>query len=202
MYYLNPNTSVVTVTISGPTGKIPVYIVAFADNGSKAIPIPIKVDLGNGITVLTPQVVYLDPGSYTLDDINGSPIFLSSYGLTANFLDWSIVGSGYLSEPNNLDTQFTLTGPMVITAVYNASLQKYQVTIEPQGILLGGSSTNNGITITSLNTTIPVIINNKVYNVGSSGITLNLTYGYHIIEFPQEQNITFNYLVIILTPHL
>ncbi|MQL56154.1 hypothetical protein [Acidianus ambivalens] len=42
-FFLNPNTSINTVTISGPAGKIPVYVTAFALNGTKTIPLSLNV---------------------------------------------------------------------------------------------------------------------------------------------------------------
>ena len=199
IYFLNPNTSVVTVTVSGPAGKVPVYVTAFVINGSKFIPASILVQINSSIAsigkALTPQIFYLNPGSYLLNDKNGSPIFLAGYGLTANFLNWTIAGYGSLSAPNKLDTQFTVYGPLVITAIYNASLKKFPVTIMPYGIPLGTTVNNENIYLTSLNKTIPVYVDNKLYYINSSGITLNLTYGYHIIQFPSMYNITFNYTV-------
>jgi len=199
IYFLNPNTSIVTVTVSGPAGKIPVYVTAFVINGSKIIPASILIKLSSPTTQigsgLTPQIFYLNPGTYFISDINGSPIFLAGYGLTANFLNWSIAGYGSLSAPNKLSTQFTLYGPLVITAIYNASLKKFPVTIMPNGIPLGNTINNGNIYLTSLNKTIPVYVDNKLYYINSSGITLNLTYGYHIIQFPTVYNVTFNYTV-------
>jgi len=199
IYYLNPNTSIVTVTVAGPAGKIPVYITAFVINGSKLIPANILVGVNSTTSVIgnasTPQIFYLNPGSYLLNDKNGSYIFLSGYGLTATFLNWSIVGGGSLSAPNKLSTQFTVYAPLIITAIYNASLKKFPVTIMPSNIPLGNTIVNGNIYLTSLNSTIPVYVDNKLYTIGPSGITLNLTYGYHIIQFPSAYNITFNYTV-------
>jgi len=77
-------------------------------------------------------------------------------------------------------------------------MRRYQVTVKPSGLSLNpltsnihGSSTT--ITLNPLNTTVPVIIDNKTYHLGGNGITLNLTYGYHLIQFPKYYNITFNY---------
>ncbi|MEM0373704.1 MAG: hypothetical protein QXL96_08310 [Ignisphaera sp.] len=203
IYYLNPNTSIVTVNVAGPAGKIPVYIVAFVKNGSNLIPVSILVTLqssteGSQISGLTPQIFYLLPGTYLLNNVNGSLIYLSNYGLTATFMNWSLIGGGSLSAPNKLATQFVVYGPLIITAIFNASLKKFPVTIIPGGIPLGSSTTKNGnngykITLTSLNTSIPVYIDNKLYYINSSGIRLNLTYGYHIIQFPSQYNITYNF---------
>lgn len=193
VYFLNPNTSVVTVTISQGQGKIPIYISAYVKNGSKLIPVSILVTLqsssgGQIISGLTPQIFTVTPGSYLLDDVNGSIIYLSSYGLTAKFLNWSLIGYGSLTYPDKLDTQFDVYGPLVITAVYNASLEKFKVTIMPNNLPLGENITSqyNGETLvlSAVNKTIPVTIDNKVYYINSSGLTLTLTYGYHIIEFP------------------
>ena len=198
IYYLNPNTSVVTVTVSGPAGKVPVYISAFVINGSKLLPANILVKVNSTTSVigsaLTPQIFYLNPGSYLLNDKNGSLIFLSGYGLTATFLNWSIVGGGSLSAPDKLSTQFTLYAPLIITAIYNASVEKFPVTIMPSNIPLGTNVSNGNLNLESLNGSIPVYVDNKLYTIGPSGITLNLTYGYHIIQFPTAYNITFNYI--------
>jgi len=197
IYYLNPNTSVVTVTVAGPAGKVPVYITAFVINGSKLLPASILVTINSTTSVigsaLTPQIFYLNPGTYLLNNKNGSLIFLSGYGLTASFLNWSIVGGGTLSAPNKLSTQFVVYGPLIITAIYNASIKKFPVTIMPNNIPLGNTIVTGSTTLVSLNSTIPVFVDNKLYIIGSSGITLNLTYGYHIVQFPSAYNITFDY---------
>ncbi|WP_338599130.1 hypothetical protein V6M85_09320 [Sulfolobus tengchongensis] len=207
-YFLNPNTSVTTVTISGPAGKVPIYVTAFVLNGSKVIPISIQVVLAT-LTSNTPQIFYLNPGTYSIADKNSSTIFLPGYGLTAVFQNWTIVGYGNLNSPASLSTSFTVSGPLVLTAIYKAYTQKFTVTINTNGIPLGVGTTVSGsvtlshgnrnsggnikYTLTSLNSTIPVIIDNKTYQVGKGGIQLNLTYGYHIIQFPSYYNITFNY---------
>ncbi|QGA55251.1 hypothetical protein GFS03_12030 [Sulfolobus sp. E5-1-F] len=194
-YFLNPNTSVTTVTISGPAGKVPVYVTAFVINGSKIIPVSIQVVLGANPPLLTPQVYYLNPGTYSISDKNGSTIFLQGYGLTATFQNWTLVGYGNLNSPSKLSTTFTVTGPLVLTAIYKAQLQKFNVLINTNGLPLGSTITlnNNQVTLTSLNKTIPVLIDNKQYYIGSNGLQLQLTYGYHVIQFPSYYNITFNY---------
>ncbi|AAK43238.1 hypothetical protein SULI_04470 [Saccharolobus solfataricus] len=194
-YFLNPNTSVTTVTISGPSGKIPVYVTAFVINGSKVIPVSVQVILGANPSLLTPQVYYLNPGTYSISDKNGSTIFLQGYGLTATFQNWTLVGYGNLNSPSQLSTAFTVTGPLVLTAIYKAQLQKFNVLINTNGLPLGSTinQNNNQVTLTSLNKTIPVLIDSKQYYIGSNGIKLQLTYGYHIIQFPSYYNITFNY---------
>ena len=196
-YFLNPNTSVTTVTISGPAGKVPVYVTAFVINGSKVIPVSIQVILGANPSLLTPQVYYLNPGTYSISDKNGSIIFLQGYGLTATFQNWTIVGNGNLNSPSKLSTTFTVTGPLVLTAIYKAQLQKFTVVINTSNLPLGSTinpSNNNQVTLTSLNNTIPVLIDNKQYYINSTGLKLPLTYGYHIIQFPSYYNITFNYI--------
>ncbi len=193
IYFLNPNTSITTITISGPAGKVPVYIVAFVVNGSKFIPISLSVTFQGYLSFLTPKVLYVDPGTYSVAIKNSSTIFLPYYGLTAVFQNWSIAGYGTVSNPKSLSTTFTVTGAAVLTAIYKAYPQKFTVKIVPSNIPLGTTITQGGASLTSLNSTIPVIVDNRTYYVGSSGITLNLTYGYHIIQFPTQYNITFNY---------
>lgn len=199
VYFLNPNTSLTTVLVSGSSGKVPVYVSAYMINGSKLIPLSIYVLLTSSsgsstiaVSGITPQIFYITPGTYLLDDKNGSPIYYN--GLTGKFLYWSIIGYGSLTSPNKIATQFTVFGPLVLIVVYNASLIKFPVTIIPNGIPLGNMvSMPNGVTLTSTNNTIPVLIDNILYYISSKGITLNLTGGYHIIQFPQKVNITFNY---------
>ena len=191
IYFLNPNTSI--TTNSGPTGKDPVYIVALVVNGSKSIPVSLLVTFQGHLSFLTPNLTYVDPGTYSVAIKNSSTIFLPNYGLTAVFQNWSIVGYGTVSDPDSLSTTFTVTGALVLTAIYKANVQKYTVKIVPSNIPLGTTISQRGATLTSLNSTIPVIIDNHMYYVNSSGITLNLTYGYHIIQFPTKYNITFNY---------
>jgi len=193
IYFLNPNTSITTVTISGPAGKVPVYITAFVVNGSKFIPVSLSVTFQGHLSFLTPKILYVDPGTYSVAIKNSSTIFLPYYGLTAVFQNWSIAGYGTVSNPNSLSTTFTVTGAAVLTAIYKANLQKFAVKIVPSNIPLGTTISQGGASLTSLNSTIPVIVDNHTYYVGSSGITLNLTYGYHIIQFPTQYNVTFNY---------
>jgi len=193
IYFLNPNTSITTVTISGPAGKVPVYITAFVVNGSKFIPVSLSVTFQGYLSFLTPKVLYVDPGTYSVVIKNSSTIFLPNYGLTAVFQNWSIAGYGTVRNPDSLSTTFTVTGAAVLTAIYKAYLQKFTVKIVPSNIPLGTTISQGGATLTSLNSTIPVIVDNSTYYVGSSGITLNLTYGYHVIQFPTQYNVTFNY---------
>jgi hypothetical protein len=193
IYFLNPNTSITTVTRSGPAGKVPVYITAFVVNGNKFIPISLSVTFQGYLSFLTPKVLYVDPGTYSMAIKNFSTIFLPNYGLTAVFQNWSIAGYGTVRNPDSLSTTITVTGAAVLTAIYKAYSQKFTVKIVPSNIPLGTTVTQGGATLTSLNSTIPVIVDDHTYYVGSSGITLNLTYGYHIIQFPTEYNITFNY---------
>jgi hypothetical protein len=193
IYFLNPNTSITTVTISGPAGKVPVYITAFVVNGSKFIPVSLSVTFQGYLSFLTPKILYVDPGTYSVAIKNSSTIFLPNYGLTAVFQNWSVAGNGTVRNPNSLSTTFTVTGAAVLTAIYKANLQKFTVKIVPSNIPLGTTISQGGATLTSLNSTMPEIIDNRTYYVGSSGITLNLTYGYHIIQFPTKYNVTFNY---------
>ncbi|WP_405041279.1 hypothetical protein [Metallosphaera sp.] len=194
IYFLNPNTSVTTVTLSGPAGKVPIYITSYVINSSKIIPISLLVTFGSNPPALTPAIYYVNPGTYTISNKNSSIIFLKGYGLTAKFLDWELVGQGTINSKSPQSLIFTAYGPTVITILYNASLTKYSVTIVPSGIPLGQSIKQGGsVTLTALNKTIPVTIDNKTYQIPSSGITLNLTYGYHIVKFPTQYNITFNY---------
>lgn len=193
IYFLNPNTSITTITISGPAGKVPVYITAFVVNGSKFIPVSLSVTFQGYLSFLTPKVLYVDPGTYSVAIKNSSTIFLPNYGLTAVFQNWSITGYGTVSDPNSLSTTFTVTGGAVLTAIYKAYLQKFTVKIVPSNIPLGTTISQGGASLTSLNSTIPVIVDNRTYYVNSSGITLNLTYGYHTIQFPTQYNVTFNY---------
>ena len=195
IYFLDPNTSITTVSVSGPSGKVPVYIVAYVVNGSKTIPVPIEVVFGYNPPALTPVLYYVLPGTYSVSNKNGSTIFLPQYGLTATFQGWSLVGQGTISSQSPQSVTFTVYGPAVLTAVYKAQLQKFQVTIVPQGIPLGTTVNIKGGYLTSLNSTIPVIIDNKTYYVGANGITLNLTFGYHVVQFPSQYNITFNYKI-------
>jgi len=194
IYFLNPNTSITTtITISGPAGKVPVYITALVVNGSKFIPVSLSVTFQGYSPFLTPKLLYVDPGSYSVAIKNSSTIFLPNYGLTAVFQNWITVGNGTVSVPNSLSTTFTATGAAVLSAIYKTNLQKFTVKIVPSNIPLGTTITQGRASLTSLNSTIPVIVDNHTYYVNSSGITLNLTYGYHIIRFPTQYNITFDY---------
>jgi hypothetical protein len=195
IYFLEPNTSIDTVNVQGPSGKVPVYIASFVINGSKVYPVSTQVVFGVG-GGQTPLVCYVLPGTYPLDEKQNST-FLPQYGLTGVFQNWSVVGYGQLSGPNRESTYLTVSGPVVVTAIYKAYEAKYQVTIKPSGLSLNPLTSNihgsSSITLNPLNTTVPVIIDNKTYHLGGNGITLNLTYGYHLIQFPKYYNITFNY---------
>lgn len=194
IYFLNPNTSIATsITMRGPAEKVPVYITALVKNGSESIPVSLLVTFQSRLSFLTPSLLYVDPGTYSVAIENSSTIFLPDYGLTAVFQNWSVVGNGTVSIPNSLSTTFTATGPAVLNAIYKTNLQKFTVKIVPSNIPLGTTISQGGASLTSLNSTIPVIVDNRMYYVNSSGITLNLTYGYHIIKFPTKYNITFDY---------
>jgi hypothetical protein len=190
IYFANPNTSVAS---PGPAGKVPVYITALVVNGSNIIPVSLPATFQGYLSFLTPYVLYVDPGTYSVAIKNSSTTFSPNYGLTAVFQNWSVVGHGTVRNPNSLSTTFTVTGAAVLNAIYKVNLQKFTVKIVPWNISLGTTISQGGASLTSLNSTIPVIVDNRTYYVGSSGITLNLTYGYHIIRFPAQYNITFNY---------
>lgn len=65
VYFLNPNTSINTVNVQGPAGKLPVYIASFVENGSKFIPVSVQVIFPTtGSSSITPQVYYVTPGTY------------------------------------------------------------------------------------------------------------------------------------------
>ena len=197
VYFLNPNTSINTVNVQGPAGKLPVYIASFVENGSNFIPVSVQVIFPTtGSSSITPQVYYVTPGTYPLTDKNQT-VFLPQYGLTGTFQNWSIVG-GTLSATNQLSTSVTVFSATVITAIYKAQTTKYEVQIVPKNIPLAPNVTiknykNTCLNLTSLNKTIPVKIDNKKYILTSSGIELNLTYGYHLIQFPSYYNISFDY---------
>ena len=195
IYFLNPNTSIATVSVTGPSGIVPLYIVAFVVNGSDVIPVSIQVVFGSNPPALTPVLYYVLPGTYTVSNKNGSMIFLPKYSLTATFQGWSIIGKGTIKSQSPQSVTFTVYGPTVLAAVYKAQLQKFQVTIVPQGIPLGTKVNMKAGYLTSLNSTVPVMIDNRTYYVGASGITLNLTFGYHIVLFPSQYNITFDYKI-------
>ncbi|AWS00455.1 hypothetical protein [Metallosphaera hakonensis] len=196
VYFLNPNTSINTVNVQGPAGKFPVYIASFVENGSSYIPVSVSVLFpSSSSSALTPSVYYVLPGTYPLTDVDNTT-FLPQYGITGVFQNWSIVG-GTLSNTNQLSTSVTVFAPTVITAIYKAQTNKYTVTIKPRNLPLAPNTTTENsrgsITLTSLNSTIPVKIDNKTYEISSNGTELNLTYGYHIVQFPAQYNITFNY---------
>nr|WP_238026871.1 hypothetical protein [Metallosphaera javensis (ex Hofmann et al. 2022)] len=193
IYFLNPNTSINTVNIVGPAGKLPVYIASFVENGSNLIPVSVQVIFPTtGSSAFTPQVYFVTPGTYPLTD-KSQTVFLPQYGITGVFQNWSIVG-GTLSSTNQLSTSVTVFSPTVIVAIYKAQLNKYLVKISPFNIPLAPNTTTlKGNSLTSLNYTIPVKIDNKTFYLNKTGIKLNLTYGYHLIQFPSYYNISFNY---------
>jgi|GEM_PF-346497 len=197
IFFLNPNTSVTTSQVnSGGMGKIPVYLLSFAYNGSNIIPINVNLSLG-GNKYTTPSIVLVNQGSYQLNALN-NVVFLPQYGLTAQFQNWSILGYASISS-NSISTTLTVQGPTVVTAVYKANLQKYRVYINESGIPLGKAgipdpgNALSGATITPDNNSIQVIIDGRNYSLTSSGLTLSLTYGYHSVQFPKSLNIVFDY---------
>ncbi|AEB94692.1 hypothetical protein [Metallosphaera cuprina] len=192
IYFLNPNTSINTVNLQGPSGKFPVYIASFVINGTKLLPVSVNVGFGTQ-SAITPSVFYVLPGTYPVLD-NNYTVFLPQYGLTGVFQNWTVIG-GTLSSPNSVSTTATIYSPTVIVAFYKAYTNTYKVLIQPWNIPLGHNDiSNNGVTLCPLNQTMNVVVDNKSYTVGSSGITLDLTYGYHIIQFPSYFNISFNYI--------
>lgn len=191
-FFLNPNTSVTTVTISGPAGKIPIYITAFVINGSKLLPLTLAGTFQGSMSFLTPQIFNVNPGTYSISIKNGSTIFLSDYGLTATFDSWNVLGYGQIDNPDSLTTSITATGPVVVTAIYKANVQTYTVTIKTN-FPLTTIKDKGGLTLTPISETIPIYVDNKLYYLGSNGLTLNLTYGYHVIQFPTYYNATFDY---------
>lgn len=135
IFFLNPNTSVTTSQVnSGGMGKIPVYLLSFAYNGSNIIPINVNLSLG-GNKYTTPSIVLVNQGSYQLNALN-NVVFLPQYGLTAQFQNWSILGYASISS-NSISTTLTVQGPTVVTAVYKANLQKYRVYIN-ESVRFGG----------------------------------------------------------------
>ncbi|MCI2414176.1 MAG: hypothetical protein MPF33_02815 [Candidatus Aramenus sp.] len=186
MFFLNPNTSVVSVNLVGPSRKVPLYVTAFVINGSEAYPVSLQFVLGT---------LDLLPGSYSIADKNSTTIYLPQFGLTATFQNWSLVGDGYFTSPaNSPATSFNVYGSLVLTIVYKALTQTFSVKIMPNGIPLESSMAGeSGVTLTSMNYTIPVYVDDKLLEVGANGTTLTLTEGYHIIEFPTNYNITFDY---------
>ncbi|BCU67867.1 hypothetical protein HS7_13040 [Sulfolobales archaeon HS-7] len=193
--FLNPNTSVTTVSISGPAGKIPVIVTAFALNKTKGginyIPLNVNFQLSSA-DYRTTAVLYVNPGTYPISALE-SPVSILNDGLTAVFKNWSINGNAVLSASNAQSTYVTITGETILTINYCTVLKKYSVNFVAGVPLNGESQTLKGASITSVNTSIPVVIDGNQYQLSSSGLTLQLTYGYHRIDVASYENITFNY---------
>jgi len=202
--YLNPNTSVTTSAVAGPIGKVPVYVVALAlnktPNGYVTIPVNTCVQLGE-TSMDTPFILYVDPGTYSLD-AKDPQIFLSQYGLTGGFLNWSVTGYGILSA-DSPSTTLTVSGPTIVTLLYNTSLKHYKVVIKfslqnyNTPLPIEGTTTdpNTGALLTNVNSSLTVYVDNKPYliNYTHSSITLELTYGYHTVSYPTSIYLMFNY---------
>ncbi|MBB5254092.1 hypothetical protein [Sulfurisphaera ohwakuensis] len=204
IYFLNPNTSITTSTISGPTGKIPIYITSFAynktSNSYNIIPVSVPVQFASSI-YNTPFILYVNPGTYSIS-AKEVEVYLSQYGLTGKFAQWSLAGYGSLSSPNAASTLVTITGPTVLTLIYNVSLQKFNVKIvfslpNGQPIPIGSNTTdpNTGATLTNVNSSMTVYVDSKPYQINYENYVLNLTltYGYHFINYSQVFNLVFNY---------
>jgi len=203
--YLNPNTSVTTSAVAGPIGKVPVYVVALAlnktPNGYVTIPVNTCVQFG-GTLMDTPFILYVDPGTYSLV-AKDQQIFLSQYGLTGGFLNWSVAGYGILSSADSLSTTLTVSGPTIVTLLYNTSLKHYKVVIQfslqnyntPLPIEGTTIDPNTGALLTNVNSSLTVYVDNKPYliNYTHSNITLELTYGYHTVDYPTSIYLMFNY---------
>jgi len=190
MFYLNPNTSVSTVSSFGVSGKDPIYILSLGLNGSQVIPLSEKV-VFNGQTINTPDILYVNPGTYGISTVSDT-VFVD--GLTGNFYQWTSVGSGGVSSPNSESTSVSVSGPLVITLEYKMILTKYQVTFKQSGIPYNEVTLpSSGNSITPVNSTIKVAIDNKTYELGQNGLTLCLTYGYHQVQFTNPVNEYFNY---------
>jgi hypothetical protein len=203
--YLNPNTSVTTSAVTGPVGKVPVYIVALALNktpdGYVTIPVNTNVQLG-GTLIDTPFILYVDPGTYSLV-AKDQQVFLSQYGLTGGFRNWSVTGYGTLSSADSPSTTLTVSGPTIVTLLYNVSLKLYKVVIQfslqnySTPLPIEGTTTdpNTGALLTNVNSSLTVYVDNKSYliNYTHSNITLELTYGYHTVNYPTSIYLMFNY---------
>ncbi|QGR18537.1 hypothetical protein [Stygiolobus azoricus] len=204
IFFLNPNTSVTTSVVSGPAGKVAVYVIALAlnktTNGYAMIPVNTSVQFG-GILMNTPFILYVNPGTYNLVAKNPE-IFLSQYGLTASFLNWSVTGYGTLSSPNSPSTSLTVSGPTIVTLLYNTSLKHYKVVIQfslPNNtpLPIEGTTTDpkTGALLTNVNSSLTVYVDNKPYliNYTHPNITLELTSGYHSVQYPTTIYLMFNY---------
>jgi hypothetical protein len=203
--YLNPNTSVTTSAVAGPIGKVPVYVVALAlnktPNGYVIIPVNTCVQLG-GTLMDTPFILYVNPGTYSLV-AKDQQIFLSQYGLTGGFLNWSLTGYGTLSSADSPSTTLTVSGPTIVTLLYNTSLKHYKVVIQfslqnyntPLPVEGTTIDPNTGALLTNVNSSLTVYVDNKPYliNYTHSSITLELTYGYHTVSYPTSIYLMFNY---------
>ncbi|QIW23851.1 hypothetical protein EWF20_06580 [Sulfolobus sp. S-194] len=204
IYFLNPNTSITTSTISGPTGKVPIYVTSFAynktSNSYNIIPVSVPVQFASSI-YNTPFILYVNPGTYSIS-AKEVEVYLSQYGLTGKFTQWSLAGYGSLSSPNAASTLVTITGPTVLTLIYNVSLQKFNVKIvfslpNGQPIPIGGTTTDpySGAKLTNVNTSMTVYVDGKPYQINYKNyvLDLTLTYGYNFINYSQVFNLVFNY---------
>lgn len=204
IFFLNPNTSITTSVVSGPAGKVAVYVIALAlnktTNGYAMIPVNTSVQFG-GTLMNTPFILYVNPGTYNLVAKNPE-IFLSQYGLTASFLNWSVTGYGTLSSPNSPSTSLTVSGPTIVTLLYNTSLKHYKVVIQfslpnHTPLPIEGTTTdpNTGALLTNVNSSLTVYVDNKPYliNYTHPNITLELTSGYHNVQYPTTIYLMFNY---------
>ena len=204
MFFLNPNTSITTSTVIGPTGKVPVYVVSFAYNKTSntynIISVSAPVQFGSTI-YNTPFIIYVNPATYIVS-AKEVQIYLSQYGLTGKFWKWTVAGYGTLSAPDSPSTSVTVTGPTVLTLIYNVSLKKFKVQIvfsltNGQPIPIGSTTTdpNTGATLNNVNTSMTVYVDNKPYQINAQNYVLNLclTYGYHFIKYPTNFYLIFNY---------
>ncbi|AWR94246.2 hypothetical protein [Acidianus brierleyi] len=189
IFLLNPNTSVIMSSVISGIAKPDVAFIGIAINGSKTFAVSINIDI-SGKTQITPVICEMKSGTYILSTPN-STIFLPQYSLTGKFENWTTIGRVSVSDTESKSTELTVFGTGLVTIVYLMNTQKYPVTISQEGIILENNY-GNSPSISSLNASIPISIDNITYSLEQK-ITVNLTYGYHIIVFPSPVNITYNY---------
>ncbi|BBG22849.1 hypothetical protein IC006_0133 [Sulfuracidifex tepidarius] len=189
IFFLNPNSSIASVSTVALAGKSPVYILAVGLNGTNVIPLTAGI-VFNGQTAKTPEVFYVDPGTYTLS-AEQSQVFID--GLTGNFYQWTSVGSGGVRSPTSMSTGVSVSGPLIITLEYKMVFTKYEVTFSESGIPLNGKIQEGTVSICPVNSTITLVVDNKTYQLGPNGLTLDLTYGYHEVQFQDPVYEYFNY---------
>lgn len=202
IFFLSPNSSVTSESLAPGSGTIYIAFVALAvektPSGPKIYPVTVEDQVGSTV-YHTPFFLQIQPsGTLQVVDMNQT-VFLEQYSLTGIFQNWSIAPytEGTANPYNGVVTTITAAGSIVVTQYYLLTTTKYQVSIGENGFYFtpNGVSPGGGVKLTSDNQSLTIYVDGKPYILNSSynQIPLQLTYGYHVVQFPTPVNNSFDY---------